>query len=210
MQQKTTFILKKSFGCILIVIPAYLVWLTSGLIIFPTNDSLNWAICDCNRILVNGAPLLFYFRGAFFLNPTRSKVPYKARHFRWAIYPPQEKNCRSVHLTSAKNDLSHIHVQSLKSFHCRPARRGEMVFLFERSAVSRYRLVWACEHASQAVIWPWASHVTQSWVWAEGDRCSAHDSFDATAAAAMWVVVFGFFFWRLEKVGLGFPPYGNK
>lgn len=115
--------------------------------------------------------------------------------------PSQEKNSsyRSVHFTSAKNDLSHIYAQSLKSFHCRLARRGEMVFLFGRSAVSRYRLVWACE---QAVIWPWASHVTQSWVWAEGDRCSAHDSFDATTAAAgMWVVVFGIWFFLKDGEG---------
>lgn len=45
------------------------------------------------------------------------------------------------------------------------------------------------EHARQAVIRPWASHVMQSWVWAEADRCSAHDSLAATTTtAAMWVV----------------------
>ena len=44
-----------------------------------------------------------------------------------------------------------------------------------------------CEHASQAVIQPWASHVLQSWVWAERHRRWAHDSLDAPAATAgMW------------------------
>lgn len=43
-----------------------------------------------------------------------------------------------------------------------------------------------CEHASQAVIQPWASHVLQSWVWTEWDRCQAHDSLDGPTTAGMW------------------------
>lgn len=36
------------------------------------------------------------------------------------------------------------------------------------------------EHASQAVIRPWAHHVLQSWVWAERNTGQAHDSRDPT------------------------------